>query len=90
MNEFTFQTDERAMAFCLEIAAQMVSIFGISKSEAIGRIDKHWEGQRFEGPDLIYQRDVSWWAQTIYYEAGTYWWLDWWMQEHRPKPKPYP
>lgn len=90
MDEISIDADERGKSFCLQIAHEMTRIFGIPISESIGRINQHWKGQKIEGSNMIYQRDPQWWAKTIYYDAGVYWWLDWWMAEHTPKPKPYP
>lgn len=89
-NEITVNGDERAKLFCLEIAQEMIRLFEISMSEAIGRINREFKDERIFGPNQIYRRDPEEWAKTIYYEPGTYWWIEKWMAEHTPKPKPYP
>lgn len=94
MNEnevtLTINGDERAKQFCLKIAKEMTRTFGISMSEAVGRINKEWKTQKIFGDSLVYHRVSEEWAKVIYYENGTYWWVDSWMAEHTPKPKPYP
>jgi hypothetical protein len=90
MSQFSFATDDESEVFCFRIASEMVKLFGISQSEAVGRINKHWQGQKFVGPDMIYHRDTVYWANRIYYTDDTYWWLDWWLAENTPKAKPYP
>ena len=90
VDDITVSGDERAKIFCLEIMDKMVELFGIPPTEAIGRINRHWKGQKLYGPQMIYQRDAQFWANTIYYEADAFWWVEEWMAEHTPKPKPYP
>ena len=92
MNEsdFTFDADERAKSYGLKIARAMVRLFDIPLSEAIGRINRDFKGKKIFGPNQFYRRDSEEWARRIYYEPGTYWWVDEWMAEHTPKPKSYP
>jgi hypothetical protein len=92
MNEdkFFFEGDERAKSYALRIARTMVRLFYIPFSEAVGRINREWKNKRIIGLNQIYRRDPEEWAKLIYYEDGTYWWVEKWMAEHTPKPKPYP
>lgn len=84
---FTFKTDEEAQRFCERIVASMVSLFSIPENEAIGRVNRHWQGQEIFGPtDIVYLEDEVYWAKAIYYENDTYWWLP----DSPLKPKPYP
>jgi len=87
-NEITVNAAEKEKLFCLEIANEMVKAFGIPISEAIGRINKQWNSTRIDG--MVYHKTSEAWAKTIYYEDGTFWWVDEWIAEHTPKPKPYP
>lgn len=82
--------DRKAKEYCMEIAQEIVKIFDIPLSEAIGRVNREFKNDRIFGPNQIYHRDVEYWANRVYYEADTYWWVDDWMAEHTPKPKPYP
>jgi hypothetical protein len=89
-DQFTFEADAEAKGFALGLARTMVRLFDISLSEAIGRINKHWNGQKLFGPLMIYHLEPDELARTIYYVDGTFWWVEEWMAEHTPKPKPYP
>lgn len=90
MNEILFEVDEEGREFCLNVASEMVKTFGIPMSEAVGRINKHWQGQKIIGTDIVYHRLEEEWAKIIYYEDGTWWWIEKWMAENTPKAKPYP
>ena len=92
MNEsdFTFDGDEDAKSYGLRIARTMVRLFNIPLSEAIGRINRDWKDKKIFGPDQIYRRDPEEWAKMIYYESGTFWWVEKWMAQHTLKSKPYP
>jgi hypothetical protein len=89
-DKITVIGDRRAKEYCVEIAKEMVRLFEIPLSEAIGRINREFKNERIFGPDQFYRRDPAEWAKTIYYEVGTWWWVEKWMAEHTPKPKPYP
>ena len=90
MNEFSFPHDEEAKEYFQRVAEWMVKLFNISTEEAIGRINKVCEGQEYIGYDYIYRDNAKQTAQNFYYEEGTYWWVDEWLAENTPKPRPYP
>ena len=90
MSEFTFQHDEEAKIYLLKVAEAMVNLFNISFGEAIGRINLACEGQSYLGYNLIYRESPEDSAKNLYYEEGSYWWVEEWMKENTPKPKPYP
>ena len=91
MNKFSFITDAESESFCLMIAEEMMRIGGITEAEAIGRINRQWQGIDFIGStDITYHRNPEHWAKTIFYTDDTLWWLDWWMKNNKPKVKPYP
>lgn len=90
INRITINGDKRAKQYCLEIAQEMVKLSEIPMSEAIGRINREFKGKRIFGPNQFYIRYPEEWAKLIYYEDGTFWWVEKWMAEHTPKPKPYP
>ena len=46
---FQFITDANSKEFCEEVADQMIMMFGISKEEAIARINSVWHGTKFLG-----------------------------------------
>ena len=74
---FPFKTDKRSEEFCNSIAREMVGLFGIPESEAIRRIGSFWG--HLSGivgdEDMVYHEDESYWARTIYYGAGSFWWI---------------
>ncbi len=86
MSLFLFVTDKNSEEFCLLIAHKMVELFGISKEEAIGRINRDWKGQEIVGMDVIYHEDEEYWAKEIYYGHDS----RWWKGETGLKPSSYP
>lgn len=82
---FEFITDAQAAEFCSRIASRMVSVFGITLDEAIGRMNRDWKGLNLIGSnDVIYHEDEDYWAKTIYYGKGSNWWLN--PPDLRPRP----
>lgn len=87
MSRFSFKTDQESYKYCEEILKKMVALFSIEESEALGRMNRSWEGQDLRGDDeVIYHEDEEYWANTIYYGKGSYWW----MNPPDLKPLPYP
>lgn len=87
MSHFSFTTDQGGEAYCALIAGEMERLFGISRQEAIGRINRHWAGQTNVGPDaMVYREDEEFWANTIYYTSDSYWWIP----GKKVDVKPYP
>jgi hypothetical protein len=73
MSRFTFPlADAKAEQFCWEIVLIMTG-YGISKSEALRRINEHWKGQTIGGKIgdkddygwLVYHEDPGYWATVI-------------------------
>ncbi len=86
MNRFTFKTDEGAEEYCEAILAEMRGLFSISTDEALGRMNRAWDGQEFLGEeDPVYHEDEKYWANTIYYGKDS----NWWMNPPNLKPLPY-
>jgi hypothetical protein len=84
---YTFATDAQSRAFFDEIAARMMNLFTIGREEAVGRMNRLWEGQTFIGPDdLIYHEDEEFWANTVFYGGDS----KWWTNPPDLKPLPYP
>jgi hypothetical protein len=77
MATFPFLTDEKSEAFCHSIAHEMVRRFAISESEALYRISRFWAHlpEIIGEKDVIYHEAEDYWASTIYYGAGSYWWF---------------
>ena len=66
--------DTEALDFCLEIAHRMTDTFGISRHEAIARINQHWSAPGPDGRtprvwiiglDIAYHETPKYWAQRI-------------------------
>ncbi len=88
MGAFPFKTDQKSEAFCASIAREMVALFGISESEAIRRTGHFWGHLPgiFGEDDVVYHEDQSYWAKTIYYGAGSFWWISGNERESRQLP----
>jgi hypothetical protein len=81
--EFPCAGDAKALGFCREIAEEMVLAFGITRHEAVARINRQWsepgdDGRAprvwIVGMDIAYHETHEWWARTIYYGKESYWW----------------
>lgn len=86
-SEFTFKTNRSTEDYCNEIADEMLKLFDISRSEAIGRINRQWQDQDMSNDDehMIFHQLPDWWAKEIYYEQQPLWWT-----VDLPNSKPYP
>ena len=92
-----FPTDAELDAFCREVARELVTQFGITEAEAIGRINREWKDRNWLGSEygwIVYHEPADEWARDIYYGKETAWWVE---EEHRARlglgpvaPKPYP
>jgi hypothetical protein len=91
--EFDVSASPEAIDYLTKIAAKMSSIFGISRSEAIGRINQFWKTGKFFSPRyewLLFHETVEDWAKTIYYGPDAKWWLDGESLSPQPYPKETP
>ena len=87
MSPFSFRTDVQSEKFCALVADSMISLFGISPDEAVGRINRAWATLELLGDDqIIYHENEDFWANDIYYGMDSYWWT----QPQNLKPLPYP
>ncbi|MFV2017181.1 hypothetical protein [Micromonospora sp. LOL_023] len=58
-------------------ADEMVELFGISRAEAVARINERWYGQDFSGDDeMILHEDRRYWALFVYYDGEVPDWSD--------------
>jgi hypothetical protein len=72
---FTFTTDEQSESFCRAIVDGMIELFGITEDEAIGRVNRQWNGMVLIGDELaIYHEDEDYWASAIYFGKNSRWW----------------
>ena len=68
MSDFVFSTDDASEAYCREIAGSMMLFFGITRGNAIDRINKQWQHTSIVGDDdLIYHDTPDYWAKWIFF-----------------------
>ncbi|HZD99721.1 MAG TPA: hypothetical protein VE132_16340 [Micromonosporaceae bacterium] len=81
--EFACAGDVAAERFCRAIAAQMVRRFGISRHEAVARVDHQWSEPDSRGVvprvwivglDIAYHDTAAQWASRIYFGDQPRWW----------------
>lgn len=75
--------------FCEEIIGIMLKEFGISREEAIARINSQWGhlDTLYESNSSAILHDTSdFWAYEIYYGGSSYWWKR--LDDPTLKPKP--
>ncbi|MFY1634134.1 hypothetical protein ACN27F_12770 [Solwaraspora sp. WMMB335] len=70
-------------------AAEMVELFGISRAEAVARINEQWHGQDFSGDDeIVLHEDRRYWAMIIYFGEVPDWSDDADRSDWVPRPAP--
>ena len=68
MSEFLMPVTDRVRDLFVDIADEMVNLFGISRPEAVARINARWRNQEFLREDeIILHEDERFWALVIYY-----------------------
>jgi hypothetical protein len=88
VSQFAFVTDTDSEAYCLKIVASLIRQFGITREEAIGRVNRAFLGQSLLGPmDWVYHEIPDDQARFIYYKSGVHWWLE--GADLSPSPYPY-
>lgn len=86
-SRFDFVTDEESAAYCEMIVEHLIVWFGISEEEAVGRINRHFQGLAILGEVTAFYHEMPEdWAGFIYYESGVHWWVK--GEELRRKPYP--
>lgn len=56
---------------------EMVELFGISRAEAVARINEQWHGRDFSGDDeIVLHEDRHYWAMLIYFDGEVPDWSD--------------
>ncbi|GAA2597214.1 hypothetical protein GCM10010435_90620 [Winogradskya consettensis] len=96
MTTFPCAGDDEARDFCDEVADEMVRAFGISRAEAVARVNRQWSEPATPGDDvprvlivgdsLIYHDEPTDWATGIYYGYQGRWWDP--ATERKPLPPP--
>ena len=86
---FSFNVTNEGEDFCKEIIEEMVNNFGLTESEALGRINKLWINWDFDSKEEIRYHDLPKdWAYMIYYGRDSHWWNR--LDEPTLEPIPYP
>ncbi|MDX3454232.1 hypothetical protein PV396_20165 [Streptomyces sp. ME02-8801-2C] len=67
--EFLVELDEGMLDYFRQIAEEMVSRFGISRAEAVARINSKYKGARIDPyPDLMCHETPEYWAYGLYFQ----------------------
>lgn len=67
--EFLIELDGEMLDYFREIAEEMVSRFGISRAEAVARINSTYGGAQIDPyPDLMCHELPDYWAYGLYFE----------------------
>ncbi len=89
MSDLEFEVTPAAREYCDRIIEELMRLFGIGRDEAVGRMNRHWEGQSFLTEDDVNdltRESPDFWAQRIYYQSDVKWWIP--GEELRSKPYP--
>lgn len=89
MTELDVLGSEEALEYFEQIAREMVILFPITMDEAIGRINRFWQGRDITTEvevDMLLHEEPDSWAKTVYYGRNSKWWLG----EEGLEPLPYP
>ncbi len=74
MSEFLMETSEDTSCLLQEIVDEMISMFGISRREAVARVNRQWKGMDLSGEDeIILHEDAYYWCLAIYYGVVSDW-----------------
>ncbi|MGW3287698.1 hypothetical protein ACWDR3_24020 [Streptomyces sp. NPDC001002] len=72
--EFLMRLDEGMLAYFRDIVEEMVARFGISRAEAVARVNERYQHAEISSyPDLMSHEFPEYWAYGLYYypdEAG--------------------
>jgi hypothetical protein len=78
-----------ALDYFEEVVREMLLLFPITRSEAVGRLNRFWSGQDFSEEldvNLLRHEEPDYWAKTVYYGRD----VPWWKGEDGLEPEPYP
>ncbi|MET8552123.1 hypothetical protein [Micromonospora zamorensis] len=73
--EFRCAGDEEALQFCRDTADEMVSLFGMTRDEAVMAINRQWSDAEpagrmprvwIVGLDIVYHETPEYWAERIF------------------------
>lgn len=63
--EFRCAGDAEAEAFCHEVAGTMITALGVTREEAVARINRQWSSTWIVGLSLVYHKTPEQWAEHI-------------------------
>lgn len=67
--EFLIELDEEMLDYFRQMAEEMVSRFGISRAEAVARINATYEGAEIDPyPDLMCHELPEYWVYGLYFK----------------------
>ncbi|KJK57681.1 hypothetical protein [Saccharothrix sp. ST-888] len=74
MSEFIFRAVPEMVEYFSDMADEMVQRFGISRAEAVARINESWKDDTFDSfPHILCHEFPEHWAYLIYYGDVPYW-----------------
>ncbi|MFD1147304.1 hypothetical protein [Saccharothrix hoggarensis] len=90
MPEFLATGDDRIMELLTDTADAMAAEFGLSRAEAVARVNEYWSTRQDLLDDgLPTHEEAEYWASFIYYAEGTpFWRKDADRSAWRPRPAP--
>ncbi|MFJ8823915.1 hypothetical protein ACIREE_19300 [Streptomyces sp. NPDC102467] len=91
LSTYTMPTCDATNELLEFIVDRMVAELGLSRAEAVARINRQWHGQDLSGEDdIVLHEDERFWALTIYYEDVPDWSAEadraWWVPKAPPAP----
>ena len=95
-SDFRFETDEQSVEYLRQAVEAMMKSFGITREEAIGRINQEWSHVRgVVGEfDEIYRETPVYWANHFMFGKSQFWWIEGAKREKNKLPPlarlPYP
>ncbi|QKW22957.1 hypothetical protein HUT16_31225 [Kitasatospora sp. NA04385] len=67
MGEFRIDADREMLEF-FSAVADVIQGFGVSRAEAVARVNRAWGGRKIEPyPDLMCHEEPEYWAYGMYY-----------------------
>ncbi|MEU4250718.1 hypothetical protein AB0F15_25255 [Amycolatopsis sp. NPDC026612] len=80
--EFLCAGDAEALEFCRGIVEEMVAGLGVTRVEAVARVNRQWSAPHpggrtpriwIVGLAMVYHEDAEFWARVIYYGEDYFW-----------------
>ena len=88
MNDFQMAMSAEVQELLVSIVHEMIEKFGITRAEAIARVNEHWHDRSMaSAKELILHEDETFWAPFIYYGGRV---PEWENGEDSPNETPVP